>query len=138
MSLIEINWNPPPKQLRAFAVAQFVFFTLIAALMYARTSHSLLPLGLTIGSAIVGALGFAFPPLIRMVYVVWMAAVFPIGWVVSHMLMASLYYFVMTPIGWLMKLCGYDPLKRKEDPKIESYWIARSPPPTKQRYFKQY
>jgi hypothetical protein len=26
MSLIEINWNPPPKQLRAFAVAQFVFF----------------------------------------------------------------------------------------------------------------
>jgi hypothetical protein len=35
---------------------------------------------------------------------------------------------VIVPTGLLMRLTGRDPLKRKLDPKANSYWVERTPP----------
>jgi hypothetical protein len=39
-----------------------------------------------------------------------------------------LFFCVLTPVGWLMRAAGKDPLHLKRDPQAPSYWIERSPP----------
>ena len=49
-------------------------------------------------SALIAVVGMLLPSLLRPMYVVWMAAVLPIGWVVSHVLMAVVFYLLITPM----------------------------------------
>jgi hypothetical protein len=67
-----------------------------------------------------------------------MAAVFPIGWLVSHLLLAAIYYLVVTPIGVMMRVCRYDPMQRRFDRQAATYWKPRRNTDDPQRYFKQY
>ena len=47
--------------------------------------------------------------------------------VVSPLVMAILFYGIITPTGLLLRLIGHDPLQRRIEPKLQSYWIARRP-----------
>lgn len=138
MAVVEVNWNLSPKQLRIFSVLQLVFFAIIAAWLHYGTSHGHIGRIVLVVSAIVGVVGFVWPPLMRVVYVVWMALVFPIGWTVSHIVFAVLFYLVITPIAIIMKLCGYDSMQRKFDPEASTYWKRRESREDTSRYFKQF
>ena len=48
--------------------------------------------------------------------------------VVSPIVLAVLFYSVLTPVGALMRLTGKDPLRLKHDSGAKSYWIPREPP----------
>jgi hypothetical protein len=52
-----------------------------------------------------------------------MVLAFPIGWTVSHLLLGSIFYGVITPIGLLLRASGHDPMMRKFDRNASSYWI---------------
>jgi len=41
--------------------------------------------------------------------------------------MGMLFYFTVVPMGLVMRLMGKDPLARKPDPALETYWIERAP-----------
>jgi hypothetical protein len=43
-----------------------------------------------------------------------------------HILLAPLYFLVVTPIGWILRVV-HDPLHRAWDPKAESYLTAPRP-----------
>ena len=58
-----------------------------------------------------------------------MCAAFPIGWVVSHALMAAIYYLVITPMAVAMRLLGRDPLDRRFDRDATTYWVRASKSP---------
>ncbi len=45
--------------------------------------------------------------------------------VTSPVFMAVLFCGVLTPVGLVMRACGKDPLRRRLDPKMVSYWIER-------------
>ena len=66
------------------------------------------------------------------------AATYPIGWTLSHLVMAIIYYLVLTPIGILLRLVGHDPLCRSFEPTRQTYWVERRPPEHKGRYFRQF
>ena len=138
MSAIEINWDPPKKQLRQFAVLQGLFFVGLALWLGLVRGMPTTAAILATVSVCVGAVGYVWTPLMRAVYVIWMAAVFPIGWLVSHALLAAVFYLVFTPIGIIMKLCRYDPMQRKFDREADSYWQTREQNEDTSRYFKQY
>jgi hypothetical protein len=74
----------------------------------------------------------------RRLYFGWMYAAMPVGWTISHLVLGLVYYFVLTPVGLAMRLAGNDPMKRKPDPKAESYWIERKPNPDPTRAFRQF
>ena len=58
---------------------------------------------------------------------------------VSHVVLALVYYLVFVPIGLLMRLFGYDPMKRGFDPEAATYWTARDPKASEpKRYFRQF
>src|SRR6516162_7648422 len=48
--------------------------------------------------------------------------------VVSPLVLGIVYYGCITPVGWLMRLSGKDPLRLRFEPERKSYWEARRPP----------
>ncbi|MDP6467537.1 MAG: SxtJ family membrane protein [Pirellulaceae bacterium] len=138
MALVDINWNPPPKELRVFAVLQLIFFAIIAGLLHQRMAATGWATTIVVGAAIVAVTGLFKPMWLRTMYVVWMAAVFPIGFVVSHILMAIVFFLVVMPIGLIMRLVGRDPMHRKLDHDAETYWHPRTPPQGTRGYFRQF
>jgi hypothetical protein len=48
--------------------------------------------------------------------------------IVSPIVMALLFFGTVTPIGFLMRRAGKDPLRLRRDPAAKSYWIERDPP----------
>jgi hypothetical protein len=45
-----------------------------------------------------------------------------LGYVVGPVVMALVYYGVLTPIAWVLRARGSDPLQRRRKPAGESYW----------------
>ena len=63
---------------------------------------------------------------------------YPIGFVLSHVIMGTLFFLMITPLGIVLKLIGKDPLHRSFDPEAETYWLDSRPPRSKESYFKQF
>ncbi|MDB4743143.1 SxtJ family membrane protein [Planctomicrobium sp.] len=137
MSLIKLK-PPTDKELRIFAVLQVLFFGLLLYLLRDQNSFSLVLKIIFAASVLTGVGGLFSPNFIRPIHRFWMLLVLPIGWVISHILMAVVYYCVVTPIGmWRRKRHG-DPLKRQLDLTATTYWEERKSKPTKQSYFRQF
>src|SRR5262245_19788885 len=47
--------------------------------------------------------------------------------IVSPVVMAFLFYVIVTPMGLLMRMLGKDTLRLRRDPDAASYWIHRTP-----------
>ncbi|MDP6057691.1 MAG: SxtJ family membrane protein, partial [Pirellulaceae bacterium] len=80
----------------------------------------------------------ALPAAGKHVFVIWMLAAVPIGWSISHAVLALAYYLAVTPIGLAMRLFGYDPMKRRFDAAASSYWDSREPEADRSRYLRQF
>ena len=138
MALVDINWHPSPKELRVFAILEMAFFSLVAWWIADRWAAPRTAAVILVLAGGAGVAGLGRPSLLRPVYVVWMMAVLPIGWTISHLAMAGIYYLVVTPIGLIMRLGGHDPMHRRFDRAARSYWRARPPEARKGRYFRQF
>jgi ABC-type uncharacterized transport system permease subunit len=135
--MIEINKNPSKKELAWFGLLCLAFFGVIG-LSVLHKAHAIRPAIIVwaIGAAGV-ALYYAIPPLRRPIYLGWMYAAYPIGWAVSHIVLAIAFFLVFTPVGLLMRLLGRDPLARQFDPSASTYWTAHDPGTHPDRYFRQ-
>jgi predicted membrane metal-binding protein len=77
-----------------------------------------------------GFLGVAFvaPRALAPLNRLWFRTGMLLGKVVTPLVMGVLFIVVVTPVGFLMRLFGKDPLRLKFEPASKSYWIKRSPP----------
>lgn len=139
MAILDINWSPTKRELRIFAMLQIVFCALVAFVIVRRHTQTLeIPLTIVSISAAIGIAGTIFTPLIRLVYRTWMAAVFPIAWVVSHAMMRVIFYLIISPMAVVMRWFRYDPMTRRFDRSAATYWIRRRRTTETSRYLKQY
>lgn len=129
--MIEIQWNPGNKQLRQFAGIWFpAFCGLLGWIIGLKSGYWA---AVQIGWSICGvqaALGLLYPSAIRPVFVGLILLTFPIGWVVSHVLLGAIFYLIVTPIGVVLRLTGHDPLQRQR-PSGDSMWktpVGKSDP----------
>lgn len=148
MALLEINWRPERRQLRGFGVVCLVACAAVGGWVFFR--HSLFGRRLTEDSAQAvaaclwlvgvgcGLLAAARPAWLRPIYLALAVITFPIGLVLSYVLIAVLFYGVFTPIGLVLRLVGRDPLKRQFDPDADTYWEKREPVESVERYFRQF
>ena len=70
-------------------------------------------------------LGIALPHLLRPINKVWMTLAIILGWFMSRVILSILFYLIITPIGFLLRLFGRDPLNLKVDNSVSSYWEDR-------------
>ena len=138
MAILSVDRNPPPRQLRSFGILLGFFVPVFGALVWWRTGHLDAGIPIWIVGGLLAVLYWLVPALRRPVYVGWMHAAFPIGWTVSHTLMAAVYYLVITPIGLIIRAAGRDPLLRRFDRSAPTYWVSRQSTGGARRYFRQY
>lgn len=139
--MIEINKNPSRNELVVFAVLLGAFLGVIGFFFHkagnADVAQTLWKSAIPVG--VVGiVLVFIAQPVVKYVYLGWMYAAFPIGWTVTHGVLALVYYLVLTPIGLCMKLFGYDPMQRTIDKSADTYWSEHDPSGEPARYFRQF
>jgi hypothetical protein len=136
MSLIRINKNPKGRQLVVFGLAWLLVLAASGWIWWGRGRHSAAEV-LWVLSIAVPLGGAAYPPALKGVYLALSYATYPIGFVVSHGVLALLYFLVLTPVGLTMRLFGHDPLARKFDPRARTYWVPREKKGEPGSYFNQ-
>ncbi len=136
MSLVRINRSPSRRSLVTFALAWLALVGLLGAQMWHRGSRSPAEIAWMVAAA-VPLLGCLSLDLLKAVYVGLSYATYPVGFVVSHVVLALVYYLVLTPVGLVMRLFRYDPLSQRPGPQPESLWIRRVDAKTVESYFRQ-
>ena len=145
--LVEINFHPNERTLRQFGWIALGGFGLLAVCAWNGWlvfRHGLgdarEPVAYTL--AALGALSalcsLVYPKANALLYVGLSVVAFPIGFVLSYVIMATLFYVVIAPVGFVMRLFGMDPMQRGMLPKAPTYWLDARPARAKADYFKQF
>lgn len=69
----------------------------------------------------------ARPSLLRPLNRLWFQIGLLLGKVTTPVVMALLFFFVVTPVALLMRLFGKDTMRLKRGDGASSYWLARTP-----------
>ena len=86
-----------------------------------RTTVVIVCGGLALALALAGLL---VPALARRFHVFWMTIAVALGYVNSRVLLSLLFYLLFAPYGFVSRLFGRDPLRRR-GARGESYWTER-------------
>ncbi|MGA3086744.1 MAG: SxtJ family membrane protein [Thermodesulfobacteriota bacterium] len=111
------------KELRKFAVTLFFALGMLGAILVWRKRD----IGFVLWGIGIAALLMAWvqPTALKPVYKYWMKLALVLGSISSHVILAFLYYLVLTPIGLVMRVLGKNPLALRLEKKTGSYWIQR-------------
>jgi hypothetical protein len=71
--------------------------------------------------------GLAAPKLLAPVNRLWFRFGLVLHRIVSPLMMAVIFYGVITPVGLVFRLTGKDPLRLRRDRASATYWIPREP-----------
>jgi hypothetical protein len=134
----DIQFNPPRKMLRQFAGLWLLFFGGIALWEIFGRGRTGFGAILAVLAVTIGPLGLIRPEWVRFIYVGWMILAFPIGWTVSQIILAAMFFGLFSPIGLIFRLLGRDALQRAHPPELESYWKPKAQSSDLRRYFKQF
>jgi len=137
--LATINWKPTQKELRSFGWISLVMLTIIALLLHWLKGLSW-PYVLWISAAglLICILSLISTKLVKPVFIALQVITYPIGVVISFIIMAIFYYLVLTPVGLVFKLIGKDSLNRNFNKQAATYWVRYNPPDSPKRYFNQF
>ncbi len=135
--MINLDFNPSLKTLRQFAAAWLLIFSAWAAhQLFMRENFT--PAIFLGALAAAGVPGLIAPRLVRRLYIICMAAAFPIGWSISQLTLLVLFYCIITPIALFFKLRGRDALFLKPACGMDSYWMPKAARQNINSYFRQY
>ncbi len=138
MKWSDIPFDPSRRMLRQFAGIWLLVFMALSANAWFVRDHPLSGVVLASAALLVGVPGLLWPRLLRWIFVGWMLGVFPIGWLVSWVMLAALYFLVFTPVAVFFRLRGRDGLKRNPAPGQASFWEPKQSPTDMRSYFRQY
>ncbi len=139
MSIVQLDLKPSPAKLRQFGELSLVMLSLLGLLLTWRWDMSKFVLaGFVIAGLVIYTLSRISVRLVWPLYAGLMLAGFPIGWVISHLLMALFYFGILLPTGLFFRILGRDALHRKPERQKDSYWVKYSRPDSVKRYFQQF
>jgi hypothetical protein len=78
-------------------------------------------------AAVLAGGALLWPPALHYPYRGWMALGHALGWINSRILLSIVFYGVVTPMGFVMRLFGHDPMRRGFDRTVPTYRIEREP-----------
>lgn len=119
---------------RSFGFVFAGFFTIVAAFSWYLGGHRW-PYYLAAGLAFL-VVALVVPRVLAPLNKLWAKFGLLLHMIISPLILAMLFYVFITPIGFLMRLTGKDPMRRSFEPAAKSYWIDRDPPGPKPESFK--
>ncbi len=133
----DVTAPPTDRKVREFAAAAAIVCAGLAAGSVCRGNIALA----TVCAAIALAAflpGVYRPRWLAPVYTATMVVTFPISWTISLLLLALLFYGLVTPLALAFRILGRDPLSRKLSSDQASYWQTKPQATDSRRYFRQY
>ncbi|MDB9746768.1 SxtJ family membrane protein [Candidatus Pelagibacter sp.] len=124
MSDVKISSN------RSFGIVFFVVFLLIA--FYPLTNQADIRIWSVIISLIFFSLGLLNSKLLTPLNKIWFKFGIVLGKIVSPLIMGLIFFAVVTPIAFLMRILKKDLLNLKFN-KSSSYWIEKKGPKSKMK-----
>jgi hypothetical protein len=114
------------KQLRSFGLIVGVGFAVIGVgpMVFRHEGPRLWAFAI---AAPLALLGLVAPSTLVYPYKVWMALGGALGYVNTRIILSVMYFTIFLPAGLLMRALGKDPMRRKLDPKGETYRVTREP-----------
>jgi hypothetical protein len=146
-TLIPINLRPSPKMLRQFGIAGLLGFGVLGLCAFLERGpfgfglgelRQPVALGLWLVALTSLGFGLVFPKGNLPLYVLLTLITYPIGLILSPLILGLIFFGVLGPIALLIRVFGRDPLSRRYDPRLGSYWVERAGAPSLERYFRQY
>ncbi|HEV2455710.1 MAG TPA: hypothetical protein VGY98_15705 [Verrucomicrobiae bacterium] len=128
---MKLNLKDRPAEWRKTALLSVLGLALISSLLAWRhiiSKHAWL--GILVGLAVLAIVAALKPRWFRGYHILSMR----IGFFVSHwlgrFLLALFFLFILTPVGWGLRLAGKDPLRLKRPANAATYWQdAKEPGP---------
>ncbi len=145
--LAQLNLQPTTKQLRQFGVIAVVAFGVLGGVVQWKgglfgfdfgESKKTVVYAFWLAGGLSGLFSFVWPAANRPLFTTLSLVAFPIGWIVSHVVLAFLFFGILTPLALFFRLMGRDPLTRSWEPHQRSYWVDMPPPPNNRDYFRQF
>lgn len=110
---------------RSFGLTFGVVFALIgAAGLWKGSARAVIAFAVSAASF---ALALLAPRVLHRLNIVWMRFGAILNTIVSPVMLAVIFYGVVTPYGAILRLAGRDVLRRRFEPSQGSYWITRDP-----------
>jgi predicted membrane protein len=91
-----------------------------------------------VAAVLSAVLSLVYPKANRLLFVATSVAAFPIGFVMSYVVLGVLFFVIFAPIGALLRWTGRDPMERAFDRDKSSYWIETGRPRSRSSYFRQF
>ncbi|HBY58842.1 MAG TPA: hypothetical protein DEH78_03410 [Solibacterales bacterium] len=123
--------------MRQFGLLALVVFGALAAAKLSGDPASLAGRVCAVLALGIGVPALVHPPAMRWVFVGWMMAAFPIGWLISHLMLGIVFYLLVTPIAALFRIAGRDRLALRRR-GAASLWVERPSRTDPSSYFRQY
>ncbi|MBI5863331.1 MAG: hypothetical protein HZB38_02225 [Planctomycetes bacterium] len=145
--MIKLNLKPSPADLRQFGFLACGVFGVLGLLLILHwipvwrllgSATTPVAYGLWVVGALSAVLSLVAPRATWPLYAGLSIVGYPIGMVLSYVVLAALFYLVFTPLGLLFRLFGRDPLHRRFEPEAETYWVACKTAKKPQDYFSQH
>ena len=115
---------------RSFGVVFFIVFLLIG--LYPLLNNNEIRLWSLIISVLFLILGILNSKILSPLNKIWFKFGLILGKIISPIIMGIIFFLVVTPIGFIMKLLGKDLINLKFNNK-KSYWIEKSGPKSKMK-----
>lgn len=140
----EVNWSPDTAARRTFAKSLVIGFPcvalvfLLAGWLAGKGWNAAFALKLGgIGTA-AGIVFLLVPAIARPFYVVWYALACCVGFVVGNVVMALIFYVLVTGIGLVKRCFGGQPVRKAPDLRAKTYWLDAPTASNPKRYFSQF
>ena len=117
-----INWHPTRREIKYFSVTMLIAFALANVVLLLAGKYRVA--GWIFGCGFVLSVVCYFIPLVgKLIYLVWMAATYVLGRIVSPIVTAIIFYLLVTPIALVNRLMGKDRLRLKKPKNASTYFV---------------
>ena len=117
------NINTDKKEIRKFGFLIGAVLIAISIFMLWK-ALSYYQLVFVIGTIFI-ILGFFIPMVLKPIYIIWMTFATILGWIMTRVILAILFYLIVTPIGLIARVFGVKFLDVSWRNNVNSYWNKR-------------
>ena len=145
--MIQIDLQPDERTLRQFGWIAVVGFGFLALMAWNEWLIFAMGLGdwrtgiagaLGLLAVLAGSFSLVYPKANLPIYLGLTIVAYPIGFVLSYVILGSIFYLMLAPVGLFFRLTGRDLLSRRFEKGRESYWLDARPERPKESYFRQF
>ncbi|RKZ36528.1 MAG: sxtJ [Gammaproteobacteria bacterium] len=111
---------PDKKGLREFGLITGGLFVGLFGLLFPWLFSFALPVWPWVIAGVLWGLALLIPQHLKWIYRGWMSFALVLGWINTRLILGIMFYFIMTPMGLIMRLFGKNAMKNRA-PQSDSY-----------------